>query len=159
VGKPATLLYPSSSIRRSRRTKAEMENIREAIYQVTLEDPPMTVRQVFYQPVSRDNMLPRGSRFIQGAAPGGFRALGPVMVVPLVLPGIVVPISCPGVTVDVVLRAELFPMSTPGFSGWVTLPPMLVPAGPPRVACCPPAPGPASISRGSKEHRCEYAQE
>lgn len=44
MGKPATLLYPSSSIRRSRRTKAEMEAIRKAIYQVTSEDPPMTVR-------------------------------------------------------------------------------------------------------------------
>ena len=37
---------------RKRRTRAEMEAIREAIYQVLLEDPPMTVRQVFYRLVS-----------------------------------------------------------------------------------------------------------
>lgn len=49
----ARLVYQSSSIRRSRRTKTEMAGIREAIYQVTSEDPPMTVRQVFYQLVSR----------------------------------------------------------------------------------------------------------
>ena len=36
-------------IKRKRRTKAEIEVIREAIYNLLAEDNPMTVRQVFYQ--------------------------------------------------------------------------------------------------------------
>jgi hypothetical protein len=49
----AAFSYPSSSIKRYRRTKREMEIVRQAIHKVTSEDPPMTVRQVFYQLVSR----------------------------------------------------------------------------------------------------------
>jgi hypothetical protein len=109
--------------------------------------------------ITRDNILPGGSRFIQGSAPRGVGTLDPVMMVPVILPGIVVASSRPGVTVDVVSRAELFPMSTPGVSARVALPPMLVPVSAPRVACYAPAPGPAATSRGNKEHRGEYAQE
>jgi len=47
------LIYQSRPINRSRRTKREMGAIREGIHQVTSEDHPMTVRQVFYQLVSR----------------------------------------------------------------------------------------------------------
>lgn len=38
---------------RERRTKAEIEVIRAAILQVVGSDPPMTVRQAFYQLVVR----------------------------------------------------------------------------------------------------------
>ncbi len=49
----ARVVYRSSSIkRRRRRTKAEIEAIRGAIYEVVAEDYPMTVRQVFYRLVS-----------------------------------------------------------------------------------------------------------
>ena len=40
--------YDACPIRR-RRTKAEIAHIRQAIYDVVAEDPPMTVRQVFYR--------------------------------------------------------------------------------------------------------------
>jgi hypothetical protein len=40
--------------RRNRRTKAAVEVIRQAIYQIVEDDPPMNVRQVFYQMVVRD---------------------------------------------------------------------------------------------------------
>ncbi len=39
--------------RRRRRTKAEIEAIRDAIYAVVAEDHPMTVRQVFYRLVGQ----------------------------------------------------------------------------------------------------------
>src|SRR5436190_9165445 len=41
--------YVSRPIRRQRRTKAEMNAIRAAIYQALEADQPMTVRQVFYR--------------------------------------------------------------------------------------------------------------
>jgi hypothetical protein len=41
--------YVSRPIRRRRRTKAEMNAIRAAIYQALEADQPMTVRQVFYR--------------------------------------------------------------------------------------------------------------
>ena len=44
--------YRSSPIKRKRRSKAEMDAIRGAIYEVLAEDKPMTVRQVFYRLVS-----------------------------------------------------------------------------------------------------------
>ena len=44
-------IYGSRSI--SKRSKAEMEVIREAIYEVLREIQPATVRQTFYQLVSR----------------------------------------------------------------------------------------------------------
>jgi hypothetical protein len=40
--------------KRDRRTKANVEAIRDAIIDVVESDPPMTVRQVFYQLVARD---------------------------------------------------------------------------------------------------------
>jgi hypothetical protein len=40
--------YASSSIRRDRRTKAEIESISAAIYDIVKAGNPMTVRQVFY---------------------------------------------------------------------------------------------------------------
>jgi len=45
--------YRSRPIKRSRRTKVEMDQLRSTIYDVVEEDQPMTVRQVFYQLVSR----------------------------------------------------------------------------------------------------------
>jgi hypothetical protein len=45
--------YGSCPIRRARRTKAAIGEIRQAIHDVVEEDPPMTVRQVFYQLVTR----------------------------------------------------------------------------------------------------------
>ncbi|MCX7429061.1 MAG: hypothetical protein NTW96_25970 [Planctomycetia bacterium] len=44
--------YQSSPIKRTRRTKREIEAIREAIRDLLAEENPMTVRQVFYRLVS-----------------------------------------------------------------------------------------------------------
>ena len=46
------MLYRSRPIKRARRTKADLETIREAIYNVISENKPMTVRQLFYQLVT-----------------------------------------------------------------------------------------------------------
>ena len=48
-----TDVYQACPTRRSRRTKAAISSIRDAIVDVIGEDPPMTVRQVFYQLVAR----------------------------------------------------------------------------------------------------------
>lgn len=40
-------------IRRGRRTKGDIETIRQTIMEVVGDDPPMTVRQIFYQLVTR----------------------------------------------------------------------------------------------------------
>lgn len=45
--------YDACPIRRGRRTKADVATIRQAILDVIGTDPPMTVRQVFYQLVAR----------------------------------------------------------------------------------------------------------
>jgi hypothetical protein len=52
-GYPAPAPYRPWSIKRSRRTKADIDGIKQAIVEVIREDPPMTVRQVFYQLVTR----------------------------------------------------------------------------------------------------------
>jgi hypothetical protein len=49
--KPAS--YRPCSTKRSRRSKADIDAIKQAIIKVVGEDPPMTVRQVFYQLVAR----------------------------------------------------------------------------------------------------------
>jgi hypothetical protein len=46
-------VYRSSSIKRGRRTKKEIEVLQELLEMVLKEEHPMTVRQVFYQMVSR----------------------------------------------------------------------------------------------------------
>jgi hypothetical protein len=46
-------LIQASPIKRDRRTRAEIDDIKAAIHDVVEEDPPMTVRQVFYQLVVR----------------------------------------------------------------------------------------------------------
>jgi hypothetical protein len=46
-------IYGACSTKRNRRTKADIATIRDAIVEVIEDDPPMTVRQVFYQLVSR----------------------------------------------------------------------------------------------------------
>ena len=45
-------IYAPRSIKRSRRSRSEIEAIRVALYQVLADDNPMTVRQVFYRLVS-----------------------------------------------------------------------------------------------------------
>ena len=45
--------YGACPIKRGRRTKKAIADLREAIFEVIDEDPPMTVRQVFYQLVTR----------------------------------------------------------------------------------------------------------
>ena len=45
--------YRACPIKRSRRTRAAIDGIKQAILDVISEDPPMTVRQVFYQLVAR----------------------------------------------------------------------------------------------------------
>lgn len=45
--------YPACQIKRARRTKAEVQTIRDAIRSVLKADHPQTVRQVFYQLVTR----------------------------------------------------------------------------------------------------------
>jgi len=44
--------YGSSPIKRHRRTKSEIEEVKSAIYSVVAQDRPMTVRQVFYRLVA-----------------------------------------------------------------------------------------------------------
>jgi hypothetical protein len=46
-------VYGSSPTKRPRRTRRELEQLREALYSILAGDNPMTVRQVFYQAVSR----------------------------------------------------------------------------------------------------------
>ena len=54
------MVYPTSSIKRRRkrhrRTDAEMESLQTAIVDVLSEDDPMTLRQLFYQLVSRGDI-------------------------------------------------------------------------------------------------------
>lgn len=50
----ATEAYRPWPIKRHRRKQADMEFIKDTIIEVLAEDPPMTVRQVFYQLVTRD---------------------------------------------------------------------------------------------------------
>ena len=45
--------YQACSIKRSRRSKAEIDELKRAIQDIVGSDPPMTVRQVFYQLVTR----------------------------------------------------------------------------------------------------------
>ena len=45
---PETGFYLPKSIKRSRRTKATIEGIRQHIYDILSNDNPQTVRQVFY---------------------------------------------------------------------------------------------------------------
>ena len=47
-------LYQACSTKRSRRTKTDIDEIKKAIIEIISADPPMTVRQVFYQLVTRD---------------------------------------------------------------------------------------------------------
>jgi hypothetical protein len=47
------MAYRSSPIKRKRRTKAEVEAIRQAMLELVEQYQPMTVRQIFYQLVSR----------------------------------------------------------------------------------------------------------
>ena len=48
-----SVVYEASPIKRVRRTKDEMEFLRESLFEIVIDDAPMTVRQVFYQAVSR----------------------------------------------------------------------------------------------------------
>jgi hypothetical protein len=48
-----SVAYQACSTKRPRRTKSDMDVIRKAIRDVVKDDPPMTVRQVFYQLVTR----------------------------------------------------------------------------------------------------------
>jgi hypothetical protein len=52
-GQGARGSYGACPIRRPRRTRAAIEDIKQAIIEVVGEDPPMMVRQVFYQLVVR----------------------------------------------------------------------------------------------------------
>jgi hypothetical protein len=45
-------VYGSKPIKRDRRTKAKIDQLKDTIYGVVEEDQPMTVRQVFYRLVS-----------------------------------------------------------------------------------------------------------
>ena len=49
----STTAYPSSSIKRRRRTKSELGDLKESILGIIAENDSMTVRQLFYQMVSR----------------------------------------------------------------------------------------------------------
>jgi len=42
-------VYGTSPIKRTRRTQEDISNLDRALYQIVAADPPMTVRQVFYQ--------------------------------------------------------------------------------------------------------------
>jgi hypothetical protein len=57
-----TVTYGASLIKRRRRTKAEMEEIKSSIYNVVAADRPMTVRQVFYRlVVTLSRCIPGGN--------------------------------------------------------------------------------------------------
>jgi hypothetical protein len=58
-------VYEACSIKRGRRTKAEIERIKKAIIAVLKADHPMTVRQVFYQLVVR-NVIEKTEEEYQG---------------------------------------------------------------------------------------------
>ena len=45
----AATLYPASSIKRKRRTKAELDSLKQSMLDIIAENYPMTVRQLFYQ--------------------------------------------------------------------------------------------------------------
>ena len=47
------MVYRTSPIKRKRRTREEIECLKSSLYAILEEDPPMTVRQCFYQAVSR----------------------------------------------------------------------------------------------------------
>ena len=49
--------YRSSQVKRSRRTKANLEALQAALLEITQLERPMTVRQVFYAGVVRDLYL------------------------------------------------------------------------------------------------------
>jgi hypothetical protein len=59
------MTYRPSPIKRSRRTRAEIDVIRDAIYSVLAEDYPMTVRQVFYRLVSRGSIAKTEAEYKQ----------------------------------------------------------------------------------------------
>jgi len=46
-------VYPASSLKRIRRTKAALIDLKESLFKIVAENKPMTVRQLFYQMVSR----------------------------------------------------------------------------------------------------------
>jgi hypothetical protein len=46
-------MIPATAEKRSRRTKAEMQDIRDGLFEIVEADQPMSVRQVFYQAVTR----------------------------------------------------------------------------------------------------------
>jgi hypothetical protein len=48
-----TTVYASSSIKRKRRTRLELESLKASLWEIVRENRPMTVRQLFYQMVSR----------------------------------------------------------------------------------------------------------
>ena len=47
------MLATEPESRRARRTKSQMQDIREGLYAILEADNPMSVRQVFYQAVTR----------------------------------------------------------------------------------------------------------
>jgi hypothetical protein len=53
LSKPAFQVYPTSLTKRSRRSKAQMDALRDALHDILEADHPMTVRQLFYRMVSR----------------------------------------------------------------------------------------------------------
>lgn len=52
LSKPAAPAYKTSLIKRTRRSAADLEVIRNAMYAALVDDRPMTVRQMFYRLVS-----------------------------------------------------------------------------------------------------------
>ena len=62
------MTYGTSPINRKRRTKAEIESLDAALVEIIRQDPPMTVRQVFYQATVR-GLVPKhetkGYRVVQ----------------------------------------------------------------------------------------------
>jgi hypothetical protein len=49
----AATLYPASSIKRKRRSKTELDSLKQSMLDIIAENDSMTVRQLFYQMVSR----------------------------------------------------------------------------------------------------------
>lgn len=51
--KPRVATYPASSIKRKRRSKAEVDSLKQSMLDILAENESMTIRQMFYQMVSR----------------------------------------------------------------------------------------------------------
>ena len=63
--------YASRPISRSRRSRAEMDAIRDALHDILIEGRPMTVRQVFYAATTRGVIAKTEAEYRARGPPAG----------------------------------------------------------------------------------------